>query len=62
MMAAKSKRPTAAVTARENATRGGVQMRWIIVLAMVLVFGCAGELSEEEGEETNEETSEAPTR
>jgi hypothetical protein len=37
-------------------------MRWIVVLAMVLVFGCAGELSEEEGEETSEETSEAPTR
>jgi hypothetical protein len=35
-------------------------MRWIIVLAMVLVFGCAGELSEEVAEEVGEETSEAP--
>jgi hypothetical protein len=38
-------------------------MRWIIVLAMVLVFGCAGELSEDEevGAEGGEEASEAPT-
>ena len=35
-------------------------MRWIIVLAMVLVFGCAEELSEEVPEEVGEETSEAP--
>jgi len=32
-------------------------MRWIIVLAMVLVFGCAGDY---EAEEEDEETSEAP--
>ena len=36
-------------------------MRWIMVLAMVLVFGCAGELSEEVNEEPSEEASEAPT-
>ncbi len=36
-------------------------MRWMIVLAMVLVFGCAEELSEEVAEEEGEETSEAPT-
>ncbi len=35
-------------------------MRWIIVLAMVLVFGCAEDPSEEVGEEEGEETSEAP--
>ena len=36
-------------------------MRWIMVLAMVLVFGCAGELSEKVNEEPSEEASEAPT-
>ncbi len=41
-------------------------MRWIMVLAMVLAFGCGEKPSEESNEETseesNEETSEAPTR
>jgi len=36
-------------------------MRWIMVLAMVLVFGCSEELSEEVNEEPGEEASEAPT-
>ena len=35
-------------------------MRWMIVLAMVLVFGCAEYMSEEVAEEVDEETSEAP--
>ena len=35
-------------------------MRWIIVLAMVLVFGCAEDQSEQLAEEEGEETSEAP--
>ncbi len=35
-------------------------MRWIIVLAMVLVFGCAEDMSEQLAEEEGEETSEAP--
>jgi len=36
-------------------------MRWMIVLAMVLVFGCADDYSSEEvAEEVDEETSEAP--
>ena len=35
-------------------------MRWIIVLAMVLVFGCAEDLNEMLAEEEGEEMSEAP--
>ncbi len=45
-----------------NHSKGGVQMRWVMVLAMVLAFGCGEEPSEEVNEESNEETSEAPTR
>ena len=37
-------------------------MRWVMVLAMVLVFGCAEYISEQPDEEEGEETSEAPSR
>ena len=36
-------------------------MRWIMVLAMALAFGCAEEPSDEVSEEPSEEASEAPT-
>ena len=49
------------MTLREITVKRGVQMRWVIVLAMVLAFGCGEEPSEEVNEEVNEETNEAPT-
>ena len=48
--------------AERNHSKGGVQMRWIMVLAMVLAFGCGEEPSEEPSEEASEEASEEPTR
>ena len=42
-------------------SKGGVQMRWIMVLAMVLAFGCGEEPSDEPSDEPSEEASETPT-
>ena len=45
---------------RKITVRGG-QMRWVMVLAMLLAFGCAEDASEEATEATSDEVSEEAT-